>query len=188
MAHQPFAVFPLLVVALALGLTTTARADDNLPPFPHIRTTEPRLRALIDEATAASPTVRALVSRITASDVVVYLACEHDPQMRMTGRLNFLTTAGGLRYVIIRLRPRPSRAAEIATLAHELQHATEIADNLSIVDDASMAREYERIGYRSHSPHGLAFDTKAAVDAGRRVKEELGTRSSPAAIFARSAS
>jgi predicted ATPase len=85
-----------------------------------------------------------------------------------------MAAAGGLRYVVIRLQPK-RRAAEIAMLAHELQHAVEIADTPSIVDEASLAREYARIGYRSRSAHGLAFDTKAAVEIGRRVAEELMT-------------
>ncbi len=192
MTLQPFALITVLLAALAVGLASDARADDDLPPDPHIRTTDSRLRALLDDAIAASPTVRALVTRIAVSDVVVYLACEQDPHVRMSGRLNFVPSAGGLRYVIVRLKKRAARRAAIATLAHELQHAVEIADNPSIVDDMSMAREYERIGYRSHSAHGQAFDTKAAVEVGRRVREELerteeSDRSSPV-IVARSAS
>ncbi len=44
----------------------------------------------------------------------------------------------------------------------------------AIVDEASLARAYERIGYRTRSIHGgIAFDTSAAVEAGRRVLEEV---------------
>lgn len=89
--------------------------------------------------------------------------------------MNFISTAGGFRYVLIRLKPR-RRAAAIAILAHELQHAAEIAEMPAIVDEASLAREYARIGYPSHTaPGGLSFDTKAAVDTGRRVEEEVRT-------------
>ena len=131
------------------------------------------MRALIADAIDRSATVRALVARITASDVVVFVACEDNPDIRPSGRLNFMTSAGGVRYVVIRLKPK-RRAAAIAMLAHELQHAAEIADTPAIVDEASLARAYARIGYRSHSAaHGLAFDTQAAVDVGRRVVEEL---------------
>ncbi len=131
------------------------------------------MRALIDDAVASSPTVRALVARITASDVVVFVACERSPAVKASGRLNFMASAGGLRYLVVRLKPA-RRSAAIAMLAHELQHAAEIADTPAIVDDESLGREYERIGYRSHASHGgVAFDTKAAVDTGRRVAEEL---------------
>lgn len=172
MALHPSVPLLALVALLALGPAIDAHAGDPVPSFPHIRAADPHLRALITEATAVSPTVRALVERITASNVIVYVACEVDPHVRLPGRLNFVTAAGGLRYVVIRLKLRQRNKA-IALLAHELQHAAEIADNPSIVDEASLAREYERIGYRSHSAHGVAFDTKAAVETGRRVAAEL---------------
>ena len=190
MTHRP--ILLLLVVtstlAIALGVSPIVHASDpamDAPdkarptqfrsdvPFPHIRSPEPQMRALIADAIDRSATVRALVARITASDVVVFVACEDDPGVKPSGRLNFMTSAGGVRYVVIRLKPK-RRAAAIAMLAHELQHAAEIADTPAIVDDASLAREYARIGYRSHpAAHGLAFDTQAAVDVGRRVVEEL---------------
>jgi hypothetical protein len=52
----------------------------------------------------------------------------------------------------------------------------EIADRPSIVDGTSLAREYQKIGYTSHtmSVPGVAFDTQAAVAAGEQVLRELG--------------
>ena len=176
MKHRPFVL--RFVLTLTLAFTATAvRASDPTEalnvPVPHVRAEDPQMRALIADAMASSGTVRALVARITASDVVVFVACERNPAVKAAGRLNFMVSAGGLRYLVIRLKPA-RRSAAIAMLAHELQHAAEIADTPSIVDGQSLGREYERIGYRSHAAHGgLAFDTKAAVDTGRRVAEEL---------------
>lgn len=171
----------VLAMTMAIGLAIDAHASDTDLPFTHIRSTDPRLRVLLDDATATSATVRALVERITASDVVVYVACETDPRVRSPGRLNFMSTAGGLRYVMIRLKLK-RREAAIAALAHELQHAAEIADSPSVVDEASLAREYERIGFRSHSSRGeLTFDTQAAVETGRRVREEIAALKTSAA-------
>jgi hypothetical protein len=172
MRHPSLASTLVLLAVIAIGTAIDARASSTEPPFPHIRTAEPRLRALIDDAVTASATVRALVDRITASDVVVFVTCEPTPHTRIGGRLNFMTTAGGFRYVVIRLKTM-HRVAAIAMLAHELQHAAEVADTPAIVDEASLAREYARIGYRRHALHGLAFDTKAAVEVGRRVVDEL---------------
>jgi hypothetical protein len=180
MTHRPFPVLLMLTVAVTFSATAVHASDPDAPtqsfpsvPFPHVRAADPQMRSLIDDAIDRSAVVRALVERITASDVVVFVACERDPTVRAPGRLNFMTSAGGVRYVVIRLKPR-QRAAAIALLAHELQHAAEIADTPSIVDDESLGREYGRIGYRSHASHGgVAFDTKAAVDTGRRVAAEL---------------
>ena len=187
MKHRPFLFLPLLTAAIVITAAIPVRASDpdaeafpNVP-FPHIRAADPHMRALIEDAVDSSAIVRALVERLAASDVVVFVVCEGNPSVRAPGRLNFMTSAGGVRYLVIRLKPK-RRTAAIAMLAHELQHATEIADSPAIVDERSLAREYERIGYRSHASHGgLAFDSKAAVDVGRRVAEELVTMRTNAA-------
>jgi hypothetical protein len=174
MGHQP-PVRLLLLAALTIASTHDAHASDTALAFSHVRTAEPRLRTLIDDAIATSPTVRALVERITASDVVVFVACEPNPNARTAGRMNFMTASGGVRYVLIRLKPW-HRVTAIAMLAHELQHAAEVAAIPSIVDAESLAREYARMGFRKHSVHGLAFDTKEALDVGRRVVDEVRAR------------
>jgi hypothetical protein len=68
-----------------------------------------------------------------------------------------------------------SRVQQIAILAHELQHAVEIADTPAIVDGESLVREYHRIGYvnAASALPGIAFDTRAAVHAGQQVLKEL---------------
>jgi hypothetical protein len=176
MTHRSFPILLLLTVTISITASVIVRTREPTVAFPRVRTSEPQMRALIDDAISSSTTVRALVERITASDVVVFVECERNPAVSAAGRLNFMVAAGGQRYVVIRLKPKP-RAATIAMLAHELQHAAEIADTPAIVDEASLAREYSRIGYRSHSAaHSRAFDTKAAVDVGRRVVEELQGR------------
>lgn len=173
MSHSLFARILVLVIAITIGWAIDSRAGDLDASFPHIRSTDARLRALIDDALATSATIRALAERITASDVVVFVACDNDPYARGPGRLNFISSAGGFRYVMVRLKPK-RRDLAIAMLGHELQHAVEIAETPSIVDEDSLAREYLRMGYRSHSSHvGLAFDTKAAVETGERVQEEV---------------
>lgn len=162
----------VLLTTMTIGVVIDTRASDPEGLLPHIRSDDPQMRALIADATALSPTVRALVERVTDSDVIVYVECDRDPKARGPGRLNFMSASGGVRYLLVRLKPKRLDAA-IAALAHELQHAAEIAAIPSIVDERSLAREYERIGYRSHAPPGLGFDTKAAVEIGRHVAAEL---------------
>jgi len=146
------------------------------PGEPRVRTTDRRVRALIDEAVLASPSLRALVERVEQSDVVVYVQCEPGPPSVIAGRLTFVTSAGGLRYVLVRLRHLRSRVQQMALLAHELQHAVELVDKPAILDAPSLAREYARFGHinvASSPAGGLAFDTSAAVEMGRRVLSEL---------------
>jgi hypothetical protein len=165
----------LTVTCLLVATPSLPMAADSIPNSlrrPPIRSTDRRLRALLNEGVRLSATLRALVARLHASDVVVYLEC--DGPAGPDGRLTFLSSAGGYRYVVVRMARLP-RAQQIAIMAHELQHAVEIAETPSIVDGPSLAREYKRIGYvnsRSELP-GVAFDTRAAIRAGEQVMKEL---------------
>jgi len=141
----------------------------------HLRTTDDRLRRLLDLGTRTSPTLRALVRRLIDSDVVVYLWCERADTAPADGRLTFVSAAGGHRYVVVRLVRFHSRERQIALMAHELRHAVEIADAPDVVDAESLEREYRRIGYLTRTPTAdrRTFDTHAAVDAGVQVMTEL---------------
>jgi hypothetical protein len=160
----------LLVATPSLSMAAESIADR--PRRPSIRSTDRRLRTLLEDGVRNSPTLRALVARLRASDVVVYVQC--DGPAGPAGRLTFLSTAGGYRYVVVRLARFP-RAQQIALLAHELQHAVEIADTPAIIDGPSLVREYRRIGFVNPGSQlpGIAFDTAAAVRAGRQVLREL---------------
>ena len=121
-----------------------------------------------------SPTLRALASRLEASDVVVYLTTDPDAPSGVAGRLTFLSVVGGLRYVVVRVAPLRSAVQQLGMIGHELQHAVEVADRLDIVDDESLFREYMRIGYLSGlTAGGTLVDTRAASEAGWRVSQEL---------------
>lgn len=143
--------------------------------YQRLRTTDVRLRRLIDDGMVTSSTFRALVERLEQSDVVVYVQCDGPAQTRVAGRLTFVTSAAGLRYVLVRLARISSRAQQIAILAHELQHANEIAETPTIVDEDSLAREYYRLGHinRASTTPGIAFDTVAAIEMGQRVLAEI---------------
>jgi hypothetical protein len=100
---------PLLAAhALILLLLMVPNAFATITPADgaryHIRTTDPMLTALVQDGVRTSPTFRALVERLIASDVVVYLRCDHQMAMHADGRLTFAANAGGLRYVVVRLR------------------------------------------------------------------------------------
>lgn len=163
-------LFCLLVATPSLAMATESITEP--PRRTSIRSTDRRLRALLDEGLRLSPTLRALVARLHASDVVVYLQC--DGPSGPDGRLTFLTAAAGSRYVVVRMARFP-RYQQIAMMAHELQHAVEIAETPAIVDGPSLVREYRRFGYETtwNSRPGISFDTQAAVRAGEQVLREV---------------
>lgn len=141
----------------------------------HVRTADPIIREALAQGLRQSPTLRTLVDRLRETDVVVYLLPDDYAQRRLAGRLTFLSAAAGIRYLVVRLNRQARFDELIAAVAHELQHALEIADAPEIVDSASLEREYRRLGYvnpRSPTP-GVSFDSHAAVEAGRQVLREV---------------
>jgi hypothetical protein len=172
-----FSDFARVLLLLLVATPSIAHAAD--PSWDglrgHLRTTDDRLRRLLELGTRTSPTFRALVHRLLESDVVVYLWCDRADAAPSDGRLTFVSAVGGYRYVVVRLVRFHSRERQIALMAHELRHAIEIADAPHVVDEQSLEREYRRIGYMSRPPTAdrRTFDTRAAVDAGWQVMREL---------------
>ena len=166
-----------LVILLSYAAVSTAMAEPMSPPHTRrIRTLDAHLHALLDQGLRKSRTFRALAARLERSDVIVYLLPDVSPPAGIAGRLTFLSASGGVRYVAVRLRPLGSSVREVAMLAHELQHAVEIAERVSIVDNETLTREYLLIGYANRSmSQGTAFDTQAAIDAGYQVYRELAS-------------
>jgi len=161
----------------ALGVllfVTSLAADQPARDGSHIRTMDSRIRAEIDEGLARSSLFRDLVARLDASDVIVYVEPECTMSPRLFGRLTFMAAGGGRRYVNVRISCALNETQQIAALGHELRHAVEIADAPSIVNEASLAAEYSRIGFASHAVRkGSGYETYAAKDAAQRVWQEL---------------
>ena len=165
---------------LVAAPSAAADAVSDRAPSPdaiarHIRTTDGRLHALLHEGLRSSPTLSAIVHRLLASDVVVYLQCDGATRSHIAGKLTFLVSAGGYRYVVVRLSQLHRRENELAILAHELQHAVEVADTPAIVDGPSLMREYRRFGFENRwsSAARMTFDTHRAVETGNQVLREL---------------
>lgn len=168
----------MLRAAVLVGLLIAAGTAAAGESVPRIRSTDPRLRSLVAEGVRTSDAFRVLVERLERSDVIVYVQCDtHAAGGRSAGggRLAFLTAAGGFRYVVVRMAWLQPRQLQIAMLAHELQHAVEIADTPDIVDAQTLAHEYGRMtdAVRVDRAARTAFDTGAAVEMGERVLREL---------------
>lgn len=164
--------------------TAAALAADpavDAPNPPRIRITHERLRTLFEEGLQNSPTLRAVVSRLERSDVVVYIQPDYYGLAGYAGGLTFLSASGGLRYVVARVDWLRAPAQQIAMIGHELQHAVEVADNPEIVDEESMFQEYKRMGHvNGWLGSGVAVDTPEAGEIERRVAEEVRSASRPA--------
>ena len=120
-----------------------------------------------------SPSFRALLERLETTDVVVYVQCAR-LRRHLSGELTFLSAAGGVRYLLVRLDWDQALPRKIAILGHELQHALEVAANPDIVSAETMATAYERFGLiRRRTLDRVDFDSVAAIDAGMTIWREL---------------
>ena len=160
----------ITVALVAMLLCAGAPAAASMP---RVRALDASLRELLATGYQSSPTLRALVDRLERSDVIVHLERLTTSSPGVSGTLRFVARAGGFRYVRIAIGPAP-RSHALAMLAHELQHALEVAADPETVDEASFAALYRRIGQECRRRvTRRQFDTKAAQAIARQVLDEL---------------
>jgi hypothetical protein len=132
---------------------------------------------LLAEARRLSPTVRRLLAELEASDLFVYVEFRIPRSIR-TGQLALVGAGVGVRYLKIEIFGVDYVKANIPWLAHELQHAVEIASAPEVTDNAVVRRLYERIGRPSRSGQD-SFETAAAIKVRNQVLAELASAPSP---------
>jgi hypothetical protein len=158
----------------------SAKAEDAWRQA-RIRPQDPRLADLLRAGVARSATFRAIVNRLEAGKMIVYVSLSPTMRSSLAGKLTWITEAGGFRYVRATINTEQSADQMIATLAHELQHALEVSDDLSVVDQRSLLGLYRRIGRPSYSGINAAWETVAAQQTGFQVRRELVASAAPAA-------
>jgi hypothetical protein len=141
-------------------------------PGPRIRTEDPVLTMLIEDATDRSPTFRRLVAAIQTTDGVVYVERGRCGHIVRTCLLYWMTVAGPYRLLRVVVDERKGGTEAAASIAHELQHALEVLHHRRVRSAAEMHGLFERIG----TWQGNAFETRAAIDAQKAVRSELTTR------------
>jgi hypothetical protein len=164
----------ILVLFAVILSAASSYAAGAQPATSHVRTSESIIAGLIRQGIAESASFRALVSRLDASDVVVYVRFERQLSAQLEGQLTFVGGGGGRRYVVVALAwGRPDLRA-LATLGHELQHAVEVAEHPEIIDSDTLADGYEAFGHATRRvATARSYETAAAIDAGHRVWKEL---------------
>jgi hypothetical protein len=167
-----------LCLTAALALTPTAPlsaypidAAARDPLGPHVRGLTPKMKELIEQGRRRSATFKSLVETLNQSDIIVYLQDTNALPSGLDGRLMFLTSAGGVRYLHAQVTNTLQLEDLIAVAAHELQHAVEVATHPEVRDTVTLALLYERIGVKSAKKD--RYDTAAAQSTGKRVRAEI---------------
>jgi hypothetical protein len=143
----------------------------------NIRASDGELVALLEDGIKRSPTFKGLVDRLAKSDVILYVRPDVTAKSSSM-RLTFLAAKGGYRYLVIRVGAGRSKDQQLATLGHEMQHAVIVADAASVVDSASLRREFERVGKLTQAPIGddFFFESAVAEEVRRRILAEVSQK------------
>jgi hypothetical protein len=135
-----------------------------------VRPLQARGTRLLEEASRRSATVRELVDELGRSDVVVYVDLDGNDPSDLDGSLRFMGATANTRNVHVWLQPRHSDSALMPTLAHELQHAVEVARATDVRSAERFEAMYAALGT---SANPRRYETAAAQDVGVRVRREL---------------
>ena len=168
-ALQVFCFAASLLTGASTALAEPARATDPLGS--HVRGASPAINLLIARGMDRSPTFKRLIEQLNQTDVVVYIETNVQLPVGIEGRLMFMTSAGGVRYLHAQVTAGLGFESLIAITGHELQHALEVAATPSVRCGNTMRALYQRIGIRAGAED--RYDTVEAQAAGRRVRAEL---------------
>ena len=153
-----------LGVAIAAGGILHAQVASTA-----VRPEQDAVHRLVARGMDRSETFRGLSARLDSSDVVVYVrfaGCAGG----VPACLVMASEGPGPRRLLVKLdRFGRSESDLIALLAHELQHANEVATAPEVRDAASFREFFERRGRKGSD----GFETAQAKEITRRVAEEL---------------
>lgn len=159
----------LVPLLIGLSLSTGSPFADPDAPYPRVRAVTPLVQSLIADAAGRSLTVRHLMARLAVTDVIVYVEQSGSSAIPVA-RTKLVAASGGVRFLRIGIRAAVPFHDVAPMLAHELQHAVEIAEEPSVVDDDGVRRLYHRIG---RALGGDRYETAAAQEIEARVRREL---------------
>jgi hypothetical protein len=143
----------------------------------NIRIVDRELNTLFEVGLELSPTLAALVTELNAASILVFADCSMQMPSRIGARLTLLTSVGDTRYVRVAVDCSLQSRRQIALLAHEIQHALEIAGRPDVLDEDDMESLYEQIGFTTLKDHThTRVETAAAINVQERVDVELGGR------------
>lgn len=156
-----------LACAVALLVAGEARAATDT----HIRCQNHRILEVFEYASTRSATFRNVVATVESSNVIVSVAEGPCQNSAIRGCLQLLQATPDVRHVIIRIDPRQPVIVVVRQLAHELQHAAEIAAAPEVIDAASLRHLYATIGFSGVTAVDL-FESRAAQDVEAHVARE----------------
>ena len=171
----------ILACTFALAPGSAADPATTDPIGSHVRATDPRAQEWIRAGATASRTFRSLLSRLAESDLIVYVVVV-DRIDGAVGQMYFVTATGGVRYLRIEVVADRDVGRMVALIAHELQHAVEVADAPRVRDSRALEMLY--LGMFGNALSRTQYDSAAARETEDRVKSEVAGFRAPVASAA----
>jgi hypothetical protein len=153
------------------GMVRATTVTSDLTSRPRVRSSDPYIRAMVDEAARRSATFRRLTQVIEATNGIVYVeqgACGHSVRACLTFSV---TPAGDYRILRVLVDARQPDWEVMASIGHELQHTTEVLSNPLLTSTEAVYLFYSR----EWATLGDAFETPEAIRVGRAVRNEVGS-------------
>lgn len=143
------------------------------PANGHVRSANSRFLGALRNAVARSTTFRELVEALNRSDVIVYVVASN----RRSGLSGYLVhqivAAGDHRYLTVVVNPELLRDRLVVAIAHELQHAREVAETPTVRSAAAMRVLFQRLDSHQCVLVRNCTETDAALRIQAVVLEEL---------------
>jgi hypothetical protein len=163
-------------VMLMTMVVTGGRMVNAQTASPRLRPEGAAIHALIDRGTEGSATFRDLKTGLDNGNVIVYIRfspCAGG----VPACLAWVSADTDVRRLLIKIDRFGRSPDELtALLAHELQHANEVASDSEITDLASFQKSFMSRGWK----HAAGFETEKAREISKRVAAELSRRESKA--------
>jgi hypothetical protein len=189
--HRGIRLLFMGLVSIAIGVRCQAQPAnpwEGEMPFDAVARLRPASSfeaGLIEEGLCRSVTLRSLVATLKTSDLIVYVNVKRLLSGSLAGGLQFVAATATSRIIRVVIGLTVDRAARIALLGHELQHAVEVAGAPHIRSSAALADYYRSHGVPGATQH--AYETEAARLTEARIRTEAA-ESMPACVVPRSRS
>jgi hypothetical protein len=169
-------MFRSIAIALVLVclVTSSVRATATGDGVRRVRVIPRDMLITLAQSRDASPTLAALLTELETSNVIVHIVATPPGGKALPGSMHWVTLAGGFRFLRIFIDAQLHPRLRAAMLAHELQHAVEVARAPEVVDAQTFAALYRQIGAATgHDGCAQCYDTPAARRTAQIVWEEL---------------
>jgi len=177
-----------VAAAISCAVTPNAAGAGEYPGLDeHVRSADPKVVAVIREALRQSATFDGLVATLNNSDVVVYVNLSWKMPTGILGYLpHQVSVSGGRRYLRIVVDATLARDELTATMAHELEHAVEVARASDATSNDAIRTLFKRLD-SGEGAYGTA-ETSSAREIHDIVLREIRVQRSMRFSFARASS